>query len=580
MLLLLWKFNPKPEEDRTLEEFKFNDRLSVKDDDIIIHFLSTYFLSKEDIALSKFPNLLKFLSLCKVEMNKNYLNNKAATDFLYSIATKIQDDLMLEICSSNYVGLMIDESTDVTSTKYLTINLKYLHKNEVKEKFCGLFQIHNSDANGIFSVLLDFLNQYNLLHKVCALSTDGAAVMLSEDNGVAGKLLSYTKNKNMLINHCLSHRLNLGAKDLWKHDVSLNGFNSTIHCICTYFSSSSKRIKILDEEQEILFEAHLKLLKPIDIRWLSIYNVIARIFEIYPAIIKALELIVKSESCVVAEGLLSRMRSVHFVSLLHIFKDLIIYLQPLNDLFQKQELILSEAFHEIDMTLETLQELVDSDSQGNYFEKFCSDNNDVENVKFHNIELSNLYGVRINNMKNKSKELQKILLSHLKSRFPCQKELKLFTIFDIKKISQIETETERRSYGNENLESLINKYNLNKAEVLVEWEKLKVHVRNHFSTSKEIWHFALSSVSFQNIRLLFQIYLVIPLSTAGCERTFSKLNNIKTDLRNRMESTTLQAHMMLSCNGPDLDNIEQLDIQNTIDNWRDIKDRRFSFKKK
>ena len=47
-----------------------------------------------------------------------------------------------------------------------------------------------------------------------------------------------------------------------------------------------------------------------------------------------------------------------------------------------------------------------------------------------------------------------------------------------------------------------------------------------------------------------------------------------------MESTTFQAHMIFSCNGPGLDNIEQLDIQNAIDNWRDIKDRRFSFKKK
>ena len=121
------------------------------------------------------------------------------------------------------------------------------------------------------------------------------------------------------------------------------------------------------------------------------------------------------------------MKSVHFISLLHIFKDLIIYLQPLNDLFQKQQLTLSEAFQENNMTLQTLQELVDSYSQRNYFKKFCNDNNNIEKVKFHNIELSNLYGAKIENMKIKSKELQKILLCHLKSKFSCQNELKLFT---------------------------------------------------------------------------------------------------------------------------------------------------------
>ena len=95
----------------------------------------------------------------------------------------------------------------------------------------------------IFNILLEFLKKYELLDKACAISTDGASVMISEENDVVGLLKKYTRNENLLINHCLSHRLTLGAKDVWKDDPSLLNFNSTIHCLDRYFSSSSKKLR-------------------------------------------------------------------------------------------------------------------------------------------------------------------------------------------------------------------------------------------------------------------------------------------------------------------------------------------------
>jgi len=147
--------------------------------------------------------------------------------------------------------------------------------------------------------------------------------MISAENGVVGKLKQYTFNKNLIINHCLNHRLNLGAKDIWKNNSELFSFNNTIHCLCKYFTKSSKRLQILNEEEEAILEIHLKMIKPIDIRWLSMYSVIARIYDLYLAILSTLKIISEEDSCLIAEGLISRIKSIQFVSLLHTFRDIL-----------------------------------------------------------------------------------------------------------------------------------------------------------------------------------------------------------------------------------------------------------------
>jgi len=72
---------------------------------------------------------------------------------------------------------------------------------------------------------------------------------------------------------------------MWKDDVSLLNFDNTIHLICSYFSRSPKRIRVLSDQEEEILGFHLKLLKPLEIRWLSIYKVIERIYDLYPALI-------------------------------------------------------------------------------------------------------------------------------------------------------------------------------------------------------------------------------------------------------------------------------------------------------
>ena len=564
---------------QSLETFD-TERASISDDDMLIHFLSVYFLSKEEIALKKFKTLTDIFKLCDLDFNMSYQNDKAAREILTCLSTKIKSDLMKEVCMSLYIGIMLDESTDVSSTQYLVVNIRYLFKNEVKEKFCALLELNKADADGILSVLLGFLTECHLVDKVAAISTDGAAVMMGKENGVAIKLKEYTQNKNIIINHCLSYRVNLGAKDVWANETSLVNFNSTIHSLCSFFSKSAKKTQILDEEQQTLLKSQLKLLKPIDIRWLSIYKVIERICEIYPALISSAEIIANSEGYVIAETLVSRLGSIHFVSLLNIFRDLMTYLDPLNFLFQKEHLTVAQAYRELDATIANLEEFSDSEEHGKYFHDFVESNKDNDPRIFLNRKLTQLYGVNIENMSNKSKKLQRTLLKHLKDRFPSQKDLQVFRIFDLATISTLSYISERKNFGVKEGKELLERYNFNINQGIIEWDKFKTYAFSNYKTDQErVWIFALDSPLFQNIKPLFQINLIIPLSTSACERTFSTMNLIKNELRNRMETDTLQHHLMISRNRPELKDIEGFHIEAAIQMWRDKKPRRFSIKK-
>ncbi|KAG2459766.1 ZN862 protein, partial [Polypterus senegalus] len=79
--------------------------------------------------------------------------------------------------------------------------------------------------------------------------------------------------------------------------------------------------------------------------------------------------------------------------------------------------------------------------------------------------------------------------------------------------------------------------------------------------------------SFPDVARLAHIGLVIPVSTAECERGFSVLKRIKTCLRNRMNKSTLNNLMLISLEDPDLGDF---DYGKAADNWASRKKRRIN----
>ncbi|XP_060604652.1 uncharacterized protein LOC132757397, partial [Ruditapes philippinarum] len=77
--------------------------------------------------------------------------------------------------------------------------------------------------------------------------------------------------------------------------------------------------------------------------------------------------------------------------------------------------------------------------------------------------------------------------------------------------------------------------------------------------------------SHQHLYKLAAVGLLLPPSTADCERGFSSMKRIKLEKRASLKSTVLNALMMLSMEGPPL---EAVDFSEMVDTWYKEKPRR------
>ena len=79
------------------------------------------------------------------------------------------------------------------------------------------------------------------------------------------------------------------------------------------------------------------------------------------------------------------------------------------------------------------------------------------------------------------------------------------------------------------------------------------------------------SLYYPTIVLVVRIALLIPLSNAHVERIFSQTNLIKNNMRNKMQINTLDKHLMILLNGPEIKNFN---FEKAYEHWKNKKTRR------
>ena len=65
--------------------------------------------------------------------------------------------------------------------------------------------------------------------------------------------------------------------------------------------------------------------------------------------------------------------------------------------------------------------------------------------------------------------------------------------------------------------------------------------------------------------------LVLLVSTADCERCFSTMKRVKTDLRNRMSTQTLDKLQRIRIEGP---TISEFNFNEAVQEWSQLRNRR------
>jgi len=137
---------------------------------------------------------------------------------------------------------MIDESTDITTTKHLDIYVSYIAKEGIfKTRFLYLVSLTECDAESITQVLINIFKKKGILSKLTTFASDGASVMLGKNEGVAAKL-SRVCTYPLIVNHCIAHRLALAYKDVKKKVNFYKEVESLVKKTYNYFKNSSSHI--------------------------------------------------------------------------------------------------------------------------------------------------------------------------------------------------------------------------------------------------------------------------------------------------------------------------------------------------
>jgi len=108
----------------------------------IFPLLSTsYFVAKSDLSLLEGEKLLKFLLFMKAPIMSHYRRPEAIKEAIGAISFSIQKNILNELKSCNAINLQVDELTDITLNKVLTIDI--VLKAKLFQNFLRSLRYHN-----------------------------------------------------------------------------------------------------------------------------------------------------------------------------------------------------------------------------------------------------------------------------------------------------------------------------------------------------------------------------------------------------------------------------------------------------
>ena len=206
----------------------------------------------------------------------------------------IEETICRNIHSSDYLGLIIDESTDITIHKILNVYVKCLNVdgNEPVTHFLDCVNVPDGKAETIEFEIKRLMENKNIkMEKLTSLASDGASVMTGRLTGVGARLRKDIPH--MIQVHCVAHKLALAAGQACKNITLFNEYQLTLKNIYRYFNNSAVRYNELRALQDFLQAdedmRHVTLKEPASFRWLSLEGAVKAISDVYPALYMELE---------------------------------------------------------------------------------------------------------------------------------------------------------------------------------------------------------------------------------------------------------------------------------------------------
>ena len=318
---------------------------------------------------------------------------------------------------------------------------------------------------------------------------------------------------------------------------------------------------------------------------------------------------------VVAKSLFNDITQFKFIAITHLLMDILPFLGRLGKMFQSDNLDFSKIAPMVDSTCESLKDMIECEgvfvdklhkfvqiSEGRAeilykrppCESACKTVKDSkkQNIEFEGFEDENCVEnsdsdctseVVLKYYEQQKQALPKIsekyihsVVQNLEDRF---QEKHVISAMQVLVPANIATQTNLPSYGNEEVTLLADNFSaqlsIDTYECLSEYTQYKRLVKGSYQDRSVLEMTTILkdkySDELSNMLLLLQACVVIPMTSAKCERGFSTQNRIKTKLRTRLNNKSLVDLMRISEDGPAL---KQFDFDRALHKWKNAKIRK------
>lgn len=421
--------------------------------------------------------------------------------------------------------------------------------------FLDLVELDEQSAPVITNSLLKCLefygfNNYYLQKHLVAFASDGASVMLGKKSGVASHITS--KYPNIIVWHCLNHRLQLAVTDAINDVTAVNHFVIFFDKLYTIYSRSPKNQRELDEKAQKVGEQLRKIGRIFNVRWVaSSYAIVSACGEITSLCAIISKLLPKIQKEVQKDrstflGMLKRIRSPEFLIDLGLMYDTLHELSNLSLLLQERGTSIVYADKLIRRTIQVLETMKDKGNGTKSLEAKSA----ATQLKFHCVELTENKKLETVN----EKQFLASLINHLRAQLlttqssnerkgdNCMTDICKQNYDDLKQQFAVLDETSwpteiPSGVGEDMIKKLCTRFGLPLAVTLNAFRDYVDDVGRKMP---------------QDLQPLINCTHTVPCSTAECERGFSSMNAILTDSRNQLLVSHVSSLMFIKLHGPPL----------------------------
>jgi hypothetical protein len=305
--------------------------------------------------------------LAAASSRATYIGNTSQNQLITCCGEEITETILNQVRNAKYYSVIFDETTDISHVEQLSLNLRYVHNNKIREDFVKFIDAYENiksispdqdvhseqrlSGEALGKIVVKLLHDLSLdLNNCVGIGTDSCSVMSSEAAGAVSEIQKVAKHACRC--PCLNHALNNSLST----SVNIACIRNTVgimKSVVSFFNVSAKRNQVL----KLTLGRQLSSL--CETRWVERHEGVIQFRSGIRQIVEALTSISSWQdrtTSSVAATLLNSLCTAEFLISMMSLIDVLKVSLPLSRLLQTPSLDTNRASTAVTNTMATLKE--------------------------------------------------------------------------------------------------------------------------------------------------------------------------------------------------------------------------------